>query len=64
MADAQDATQSWFSVGDIVNVPCRVTAVGGTTAQPALSLTTIYTGFAGTTDDITGIDSKQVEVRK
>ena len=55
-----DAIQGQFVVGDIVNIPCVVTAVGGTTSQPTLTLTTKYVGFAGTTDEITTVDAKQV----
>ena len=54
-----DAIQGQFVVGDIVNVPCVVAAVGGTTSQPALTLTTKYLGWDGNTDSIS-VDSKQV----
>ena len=54
-----DRLQSEFAVGDIVNVPCVVTAVTAGT-QPAVTLTTKYVGFAGTTDSVTGIDAIQV----
>jgi hypothetical protein len=48
-----DALQHQFIVGDIVNVPCTVTAIGGTTAEPTVSLTTKYEAFDGNTDTIT-----------
>lgn len=58
-----DAIAGQFNVGDVVNVPCVVTAVSGT-SQPSLTLTTKYKGFAGTTDTITGVDSNQVITAK
>lgn len=54
-----DAIQHIFQVGDKVNVVCVVSAIGGTTAQPALTLTTVYPGWDGNTDSIS-VDSKQV----
>lgn len=53
-----DLIAGQFNVGDIVNVPCVVSAISGTT-QPALTLTTKYKGFDGNTDSIS-VDSKQV----
>lgn len=56
-----DRIQSNFTVGDIVNVPCVVTAVGGTTAEPTVSLTTKYPGFDGNTVDLADtLDAIQV----
>ena len=46
-------------VGDVVNVPMVVTAVGGTTAEPTVTGTTKYAGFDGNTDSIT-VDANQV----
>ncbi len=54
-----DRLQSNFQVGDIVNIPCVVTAVTGTTS-PAVSLTTKYPAFDGNTDTISGMDAIQV----
>lgn len=53
-----DAIQHIFQVGDVVNVPCTVTAISGT-SEPALTLTTIYLGWNGSADTIS-VDSKQV----
>lgn len=53
-----DVTQRHFQVGEVVNIPCIVTAVIGT-SEPSLTLVTKYTGFNGATDTIT-VDSKQV----
>lgn len=55
-----DRIQSNFTIGDIVNVPCVVTAIGGTTAAPTVTLTTKYPGFDGNTDAIGSVDSIQV----
>jgi hypothetical protein len=48
-----DAIQHMFEVGDIVNLPCEVTAIGGTTAEPTVSLKTKYENFAGSRVTIT-----------
>lgn len=53
-----DAIQHTFEIGDIVNVPCVVTAITGV-SQPALTLTTKYPGWDGNTDTVS-VDSKQV----
>jgi hypothetical protein len=55
----KDLIAGQFNVGDVVNVPCVVTAIGGTAAQPALTLTTKYPGFNGSTDSIS-VDAVQV----
>lgn len=55
-----DAIQHQFQVGDIVNVPCVVTAVTGAAASPVVTLTTKYAGFDGNTDSIGPIDANQV----
>lgn len=55
-----DAIQSQFSVGDVVNVPITVTAIGGTTAAPTVTGTTKYAGFDGNTDSIGPVDAIQV----
>lgn len=56
-----DRIQHQFVVGDVVNVPCVVTAIAGTAQEPTLSLTTKYEGFDGNTDDITNtLDAIQV----
>lgn len=54
-----DAIQHIFTVGDVVNVPCVVSAIGGTPSEPALTLTTVYKGWDGNTDSVS-VDSKQV----
>jgi len=55
-----DALQKQVQVGDIVNVPCIVTATGGTSSQPTVSLTTKYKGFDGNTDALSALDAIQV----
>lgn len=56
-----DRLQQQFAVGDIVNITITVTAIGGTPAQPTVSGTTRYAGFAGTTTVIaTAVDAIQV----
>lgn len=54
-----DRLQANFIVGDIVNVPCTVTAVSGTT-QPTVTMTSKYPGFDGNTDSVTTLDAIQV----
>jgi hypothetical protein len=56
----KDRIQSDFVVGDIVNVPAKVTAVGGTTTKPTVALTSKYEGFDGNTDSVTTLDAIQV----
>ena len=57
----QDAIQHYFEVGEVVNVPCTVTAVGGTTAKPTLTLQTKYEGFDGSKDTLADtLDAIQV----
>lgn len=55
-----DRIQSDFQVGDVVNIPIVVTAIGGTTAKPTVTGTSKYEGFDGNTDVITTVDSIQV----
>lgn len=55
-----DQIQHVFQVGEVVNVPVKVTAVGGTTAQPTVTGNTLYPGFDGNVDVIGPIDAKQV----
>jgi len=59
MPVVSDRIQSQFEVGNIVNVPILVTAIGGTPAQPTVTGTTKYAGFDGNTDNIT-VDAIQV----
>ncbi len=63
MPPTSDNIQGQFEIGARVNIPCIVTGISGST-QPVLTLTTVYPGFAGTKDDITGIDSVQVIIDK
>lgn len=58
-----DNIQGQFEVGAIVNVPCVVTAIGGTSTEPALTLTTKYPGFDGNKDTVS-VDSVQVIIDK
>lgn len=55
-----DAIQFNVIVGDVVNVPCLVTAIGGTTGAPTLTLVTKYKGFDGNTDVVGPVDAIQV----
>ena len=55
-----DRLQAEFNVGDVVNIPCVVTAIGGTTAKPTVAMTSKYEGFDGNTDSVTTLDSIQV----
>lgn len=59
-----DAVQNEFEVGAIVNVPCEVTAIGGTTANPTVTLETKYAGFDGNKDTLGPINSNQVIIDK
>ena len=55
-----DSIQHQFIVGDIVNVPCVVASVGGTSVKPTVTLTTKYVGYDAATDSLGPIDSIQV----
>ena len=59
-----DVTQDQFNVGDIVNVPMVVTAIGGTVAAPTVTGTTKYAGFDGNKDTVGPVDAVQVQVNK
>ena len=59
-----DETANKFEVGDIVNVPMVVTAVGGTAAAPTVTGTTKYAGFDGNKDTVGPVDAIQVQVSK
>lgn len=59
-----DETANQFNVGDVVNVPIVVTAIGGTTANPTVTGTTKYEGFDGNTDTVGPLDAVQVQVSK
>jgi hypothetical protein len=60
----QDVIQSYFDVGSVVNVPCVVSAIGGTPAKPTLTLVTKYVDFSGNLITLTTVDAKQVIVDK
>ena len=60
MPPTSDAIQQQFEVGDVVNVPITVTAVGGTPARPTVTGTTTQPGFDGNTDSIGPLDAIQV----
>jgi hypothetical protein len=55
-----DLTQNQFGVGDIVNLPCVVVSIGGTTAEPTVTLETQYPAFDGDTDSAGTVDAIQV----
>lgn len=54
--------QKNFEVGSIVNIPIKVTSIGGTTTQPTVTGTTKYAGFDGNTDSVGPLDAIQVFV--
>jgi hypothetical protein len=56
----KDRLQSDFEVGDVVNVPIVVTAIGGTTTEPTVTGTTKYPAFDDNTDTIGPVDAIQV----
>lgn len=56
----KDRVQSDFEVGEIVNIPILVTAIGGTTAAPTVTGTTKHEGFDGNKDVVTTVDAVQV----
>lgn len=55
-----DAIQFHIAVGDIVNIPGAVTAIGGTPTAPTVTITTKYKGFDGNTDVVGPVDIIQV----
>jgi hypothetical protein len=55
-----DRLQSGFAVGSIVNIPIRVTAIGGTPSQPTVTGVTVYKGFDDNTDSVGPVDAIQV----
>jgi len=59
-----DRVQQVFEVGSLVSIVGRVTAIGGTPAQPTVTITTKYAGFDGNTDSVGPVDSIQVVVDK
>jgi len=59
-----DETANQFNVGDTVNVPIVVTAIGGTTAAPTVTGTTKYAGFDGNKDTVGPVDAVQVRIDK
>lgn len=59
-----DRLQAEIAVGSIVNVPCVVTAITGTTPQPTLTLTPQYKDFAGAQTAITGVATIQVTLKE
>lgn len=52
--------QSEVTVGSPVYVPCVVTAIGGTTTNPTVTLVTKHKGFDGNTDVVGPVDAIQV----
>lgn len=57
-----DRLQSEIAVGQVVNVPIIVTAIGGTSAQPTITGTTKHKNFAGANTSIGPVDAIQVVV--
>lgn len=60
MAGTQDRLQQWFDVGSNVMIVGRVTAIGGTPANPTVTITTKYANFSGSTSSVGPVDSIQV----
>jgi hypothetical protein len=61
MPAVTDRIQFQVNLGDVVNIPCVVTAIGGTVAAPTLTLTTKYANFSGSTGAPSGtMDAIQV----
>jgi len=58
--DVVDRVQNFVTVGSIVNVQIRITAIGGTPQAPTVTGTTVYAGFDGNTDSIGPVDAIQV----
>ena len=59
-----DRLQAEINAGDIVNVPCVITAVTGTPQQPTLTLTPQYKDHAGAQTQITGVANIQVTLKQ
>jgi hypothetical protein len=57
-----DRIQQNFEVGTLVSIVGRVTAIGGTPAQPTVTIQTKYASFAGSTTSVGPVDSIQVIV--
>jgi len=57
-----DRLQSDIAIGQVVNIPITVTAVGGTATQPTITGTTKHKGFAGTNTSVGPVDAIQVEL--
>jgi len=55
--------QAEVAVGNIVNVPCVVTAITGGT-QPTVTLETINRGFNGLNDVVGPLDTIQVQLKQ
>lgn len=55
-----DRVQRNFEVGSLVSIVGRVTAIGGTPAQPTVTITTKYANFAGSTTSVGPVDAIQV----
>lgn len=55
-----DRLQRQFEVGSLVSVVGVVTAIGGTPAQPTVTISTKYVGFDGNPDTVGPVDSIQV----
>jgi hypothetical protein len=59
-----DRLQAEIAVGQIVNVPILITAIGGTNSQPTITGTTQFKGFDGNTDAIGPVDAIQVTLKE
>ena len=64
MPTVSDAIQSKFEIGQVVNIVGVVTAIGGTTVEPTVTIQTKYAGFDGNKDTVGPVDATQVIVDK
>lgn len=55
-----DRLQQSYDVGSVVMIVGRVTAIGGTPAQPTVTIQTKYAGFNGSTVSVGPVDCIQV----
>jgi len=60
----KDRLQADVDVGQIVNIPILITAIGGTQQAPTITGTTQFKGFDGNTDAIGPVDAIQVTLKE
>jgi hypothetical protein len=59
-----DQTANQFNIGDPVAIIGIVTAIGGTPANPTVTILTKAAGFDGNRDSVGPVDANQVRVDK